>query len=104
MSFIQTLRQDFPGKEVCVVGHGHTFLLFKKIVEGFDSKAVLEQYPHGIQANASVTIYRSKRSEKMRAVIERLAKAFGGNIVEAETILALGGDTLFLYAENLVTK
>jgi hypothetical protein len=101
-SFIQTLRMDFSGQEVCVVGHGHSFLLFRKIVEGLDSQKVTAMYPDKIQPNAGVVVYKSRRSAKMRMAAERLTVTLGADA--SEMVIGLGGDELYLAEEKPVSQ
>ncbi len=61
-SFLDMLRRDYAGKDVLIVGHGHWFLMFQKIVHGWSADEALSKYQAGLGVvpNASVTIYSGR--------------------------------------------
>jgi broad specificity phosphatase PhoE len=70
-SFLGTLCRDYEGQDVCIVGHGHWLILFDRLVRRFSIDEAVTRYKAGSLANASVTIFKSKKVKgKQRLVLE----------------------------------
>ncbi len=70
-SFLMTLNQEYDDENVLVVGHGHLFLLFQRILDQLSIGEVLKRYEKAIVENASVTIYEPELiKNKSRLVLK----------------------------------
>lgn len=65
LSLMRDLRLDRPGEEIILVGHGHSFLLLQRLLDGFSPDEALARYLQkddknghgGVMDNAAVTEY-----------------------------------------------
>ena len=64
--FLLTLCQTCEGENVCVVGHGHLFVSFQRVLDHITIDESLRRYRGDHFDNASVTIYKL-RIERHRA-------------------------------------
>lgn len=56
-SFLTTLNRDGEGKRVLIVGHGHWFILFQKLLEHFTIEEAERRYRAATVENASVSVF-----------------------------------------------
>ncbi len=58
-SFLGTLSRDYDGKKVLVVGHGHWFILFQRLIHRHTIEETMQRHKAQRFQNTSVTIYQS---------------------------------------------
>src|SRR3989344_1938406 len=55
-SFLGTLNRDYSGQRVLIVGHGHWFILFQRLVHHFSIEEAVRRYHEAPFGNTSVTV------------------------------------------------
>lgn len=70
--FLLKLANEYAGQTVCVVGHGHLFVCFQRVVDGISIEEAIKRYKNNYFDNASITTYRPKSVNRHpRLVLER---------------------------------
>ena len=69
-TFLLKLNQECEGESVCVVGHGHLFVCFQRVLDHLSIDDAIARYRANYFDNASVTIYNLKSlRRRMRLVL-----------------------------------
>jgi 2,3-bisphosphoglycerate-dependent phosphoglycerate mutase len=58
--FLLMLANEYDGQNVCIVGHGHLFVCFQRVVDGISIEEAITRYRTHYFDNASVTTYRPR--------------------------------------------
>lgn len=58
--FLLMLQNEYDGQNVCIVGHGHLFVCFQRVVDGISIEEAITRYRSNYFDNASITTYRPK--------------------------------------------
>lgn len=56
--FLLGLYEECAGESVCVVGHGHLFICFQRVIDHLSIDEAMKRYEGSYFENASVTIYK----------------------------------------------